>query len=162
MHRGSGWKTVFLEEYEDIAPQYARSIGWRKNQLYSKNAKNIRKGLVNTLANTQNKADVSYFIRNKLMIRSYLRGAKVDDISPIQQKAIDKLKMGEALLDYGTNFGKITFNPYLPKRIFEVEKVIEIDIVDEEEQAAEKYKNKIEKLERKLRDFEEIMDKFDL
>jgi len=162
MHRGSGWKTVFLEEYEDIAPQYAKSTGWKKNQLYSKNAKNIRKGLVNTLANTQNKSDVSYFIRTKLMIRSYLRGAKVDDISPIQQKAVDKLKMGEALIDYGTNFGKITFDPYRPKQIFEVEKVIEIEIVDEEEQAAEKYKNKIKKLERKLRDFEEIMDRLDI
>ena len=43
-----------------------------------------------------------------------------------------------------------------------MEKVIEIEIVDEEEQAAEKYKNKIKKLERKLRDFEEIMDRLDI
>jgi len=160
MHRGSGWKTVILEEYEDIAPQYAGGKRWRKNLLYSKNAKNIRKGLVNTFANTQSKGDVSHFIRSKLMMRSYLRGSKVDDVSPIEQRFIDKLKIGEAAIDYGSNFGKITFNPYPPKDpIFEVEKIV---VIDEKEREEEIKDAKIRTLDKKISRLEEVLEKLNV
>lgn len=160
MHRGSGWKSVFLEEYEDIAPQYAGGKQWKKNLLYSKNAKNIRKGLVSTFANTQAKSDVSHFIRNKLMMRSYLRGAKVDDLSPINQHMVDKLKIGEVAIDFGNNFGKITFNPFPPtSRIFEVEKIV---IVDEKEAEEEIKDQQIRILNKKIDRLEQILEKFDL
>ena len=160
MHHGSGWKSVFLEEYEDIAPQYAGGKWWKKNLLYSKNAKNIRKGLVSTFANTQSKADVSHFIRNKLMMRSYLRGAKVDQLSPIVQGAIDKLRMGEAMIDFGSSFGKITFKAFPPKKIFEVEKVIPYDLIaeekkDDQDQHIKHLEKKIEKMEHLIKRLEE-------
>lgn len=160
MHRGTGWKSVFFEEYEDIAPQYAGGKQWRKNLLYSKNAKNIRKGLVSTFANTQAKGDVSFFIRNKLMMRSYLGGAKVDDISPIVQQAVDKLRMGECLIDFGSRFGKITFKAFPPgKKIFEVEKMVVVDEKEEEEVVKDR---KVRRLEHKLKQLEDIIERLDL
>jgi len=159
MHRGSGWKSVFLEEYEDIAPQYASGKWWRRNILYSKNAKHIRKGLVNTFANTQAKADVSHFIRNKLMMRSYLYGSKVDDISRIDQGLVDKLNIGEAAIDFKSRFGKITFKAFPPKRIFEVEKIV---VVDEKEQEEEVKDKKLRSLEKKLKYLESVLDRLDV
>jgi hypothetical protein len=160
MHRGNGWKSVFLEEYEDITPQYAGGKQWIKNLLYSKNAKNIRKGLVSTFANTQAKSDVSYFIRNKLMMRSYLNGSKVDDTSPIEQRAVDKLHIGEAMIDFGSRFGKFTHKAFPPtKKIFEVEKIV---IVDEKEVEEELKDKKLRGLEKKISRLEEILDKLDV
>jgi len=160
MHRGSGWKSVFLEEYEDISPQYAAGTGWTKNLIYSKNAKNIRKGLVSTFANTQSKGDVSHMVRSKLMIHSYLRGSTVDDNSPIDQRAIDKLDIGEAMIDYGSNFGKITFRAFPPRLpIFEVEKIVAID---KEEQDNDLKDRKIRRLEKKLERLEKILEKLEL
>lgn len=160
MHRGSGWKSVFLEEYEDISPQYAAGKGWQKNLIYSKNAKNIRKGLVSTFANTQSKGDVSHLVRSKLMMHSYLRGSKVDDISPIDQRAVDKLRVGEALIDFGSNFGKITFKAFPPKLpIFEVEKIV---VVDEKEHEEEVKDRKIRRLEKKLEYLEQLLEKLDV
>lgn len=160
MHRGNGFKSVFLEEYEDIAPQYAGGKQWRKNLLYSKNAKNIRKGLVSTFANTQSKSDVSHFIRSKLMMRSYLRGSKVDDVSPIDQRLVNGLKMGETIIDFGSNFGKVIFDPFKPDdMIFEVEKIVDIDKEEEESEVKDR---KIHYLEKKMERMEKLLDSLDL
>lgn len=160
MHRGSGWKTVVMEEYEDIAPQYASGRWWKKNVFYSKNAKNIRKGLVNTLNNTQAKCDVSFFIRSKLMMRSYLQGAHVDNDSPIIQEAVNKLSVGECLIEFGSRFGLITFLPFYPRRIFEVERIVPVK--DEKIKEKDEQEERIQELDYKIKQLEKILKKFDL
>lgn len=160
MHNGSGWKTVIFEEYEDIAPQYAAGRWWRKNLLYSKNAKNIRKGLVNTLSNTQAKSDVSFFVRSKLMMRSYLHGSHVDNNSPIMQRAIDKLNIGEAMIEFGSTFGLIRFLPFYPKRIFEVEKIVPIK--EEDEKKIDEQEERMQEMNYKIKQLEKLLKKFNL
>lgn len=151
-HRGNGWKTVILEEYEDIAPQYGGGIYWLKNREFANNVKHIRKGLVNCFVNTQKKGEVYSFVRGKLMMRSYLCGSKVDDISPLYQNLISNLKLGEAAIDYGENFGMINFKPFKPKdEIFEVSKLIPKSLLKKKKKPVEgQYLNRIKQLEKQI------------
>lgn len=119
------WKTVIWDEYEDLCPADEEKPLWTMIKNFKDEAKNIRKGLVTLLVDTQNKWDVDYRVRGKLMMRVYLKGAAVDKNSPINQKAINALDQidgkRQALIDWGARYGKIRFNPYPPRKpLFEV------------------------------------------
>jgi len=119
------WKTVIWDEYEDLCPDNEPKPVWTWIKNFKDEVKNIRKGLVSFLVNTQNKWDVDHRIRGKIMIRAYLKGAKVDKNSPIDQPAVNVLEevdgKRQAMLDWDARYGKIRFNPYPPKNpLFEV------------------------------------------
>ena len=110
-----GFQTFFIDEYEDIAPLRCSGMQWKKNEELSNEFKHIRRGLVNLICNTQNPSDVDWRVRSKIMCHAYLYGSKVDGQSPIDQGAVNHLKMGQWYMDYGyALFGKGTFDSFPP------------------------------------------------
>lgn len=111
-----GFQSLFIDEYEDIAPLRCAGEQWRKNEMLSNEFKHIRRGLVNLFCNTQNPSDVDWRVRSKIMCHAYLYGSKVDGQSPIKQGAVNNLKVGQWYMDYGfALFGKGKFGSYPPK-----------------------------------------------
>jgi len=110
-----GFQTFFIDEYEDIAPLRASGKQWKKNEELSNEFKHIRRGLVNLICNTQNPSDVDWRVRSKIMCHAYLYGSKVDGQSPIEQGAVNRLKIGQWYMDYGyALFGKGSFDSFPP------------------------------------------------
>ena len=124
-----GWQSVFIDEIEDIIPLNPskrkgdeRNIRLIKNIEFSSNAKEIRKGLVNLLCNTQSIDELDWRFKRKLNFIVYLRGARVGAGSRIKQIAIDKLSIGECFIDWETRmYGKSVFDSFPPRRpVYEV------------------------------------------
>jgi len=112
-----GWHSVFLDEYEDVCPQRCRGQQWHRNEWIAKNIKQVRKQLVSVFGNTQSNMDADVRVRTKMMIHIYLFGAKVDGLSPIFQKTISCLDIGNAWMDWGHSiYGEVKFPPYYPKK----------------------------------------------
>ena len=118
-----GWQSVFIDEIEDIIPLNPskrvgeeRNMRMEKNLQFSNDAKQIRKGLVNLLANTQSYQEVDWRFQNKLTFLCYLRGAKVDSNSRIKQGAVDSLNLGECFIDMEHRvYGKLNFPGFPPR-----------------------------------------------
>ena len=111
------WQTVFLDEYEDVCPQRCSGERWHKNEWMASNIKQVRKGLVNVIADTQSIMDVDFRVRSKIMIYGYLYGARVDRLSPVMQHAVNSMEIGKCWLDWGHSiYGQIKFPPYTPKQ----------------------------------------------
>ncbi len=112
-----GFQSLFIDEYEDIAPLRCRGEQWKKNEEFSQEMKHIRRGLVNLFCDTQNSSDVDWRVRSKIMCHVYLYGSKVDHLSPVDQAGVNALDVGEILIDYGhALFGKGSFNAYPPRK----------------------------------------------
>jgi len=111
------WQTIFLDEYEDIAPQRCSGDIWKRNDAFANRLKQIRKSLVGLVANTQSTMDADFRVRSKIMMWIYCYGARVDAISPISKRAVHSLRVGGAWIDHGHSlFGQFTFPPFLPKK----------------------------------------------
>lgn len=109
------WQTVILDEYEDVCPERASGEIWERNEWFSRNAKQVRKGLTNVIGNTQSKADVDWRVRQKIMIYGYLYGAKVDQESPIKQGVVSSQDIGCCWFDHGhSTYGQIEFEARTP------------------------------------------------
>lgn len=124
-----GWQSVFIDEIEDIIPLNPskqkgsrKNIRLQKNVEFSANAKEIRKGLVNLLCDTQSIDEIDWRFKRKLNFIVYLRGARVGKGSRIKQIAVDKLSIGECFIDWENRmYGKSIFNGYPPRRpVYEV------------------------------------------
>jgi len=120
-----GWQSVFFDEIEDVIPYGVSGKAWKKNKLFSDNAKNIRKGLVNMFGDTQNISDLDWRFISKVMMMVYLKGSKVDPRSQVKQVAVNKLNLGSGFIDWGFgSFGKIKFPAFPPRNpVFEVIKI---------------------------------------
>jgi len=118
-----GWQSVFVDEVEDVIPLNPskrkgeeRNYRMEKNLHFSNNAKQIRKGLVNMLCDTQSYLEIDWRFKPKLTFLCYLRGSKVDGDSRISQTYVDMLSLGECLIDQEHRlFGKLRFPGYPPK-----------------------------------------------
>lgn len=112
-----GWQTLFIDEYEDLAPLRSRGKQWHRNAELAIEFKNIRKGLVSIFCDTQNPYDTDWRVRSKIMCHIYLNGAKVDIASPIKQEAVNALPLGQLFADYGRAiYGKGAFKSFPPKK----------------------------------------------
>jgi len=117
-----GWQSAFFDEIEDVIPLNPPKEQYDRNLLFSNNAKQIRKGLVNMFCNTQNMSDIDWRFKSKIMMRIYLNGSKVDPRSQIKQVAVNKLKKGLGFVDWNFgSYGKLKFKSYPPRKpVFEV------------------------------------------
>lgn len=112
-----GWQSLFIDEYEDLAPLRCKGKQWHNNDELSNEFKNIRKGLVSVFCDTQNPSDVDWRVRSKIMCHIYLNGARVDLSSPIVQEAVNALPMGQLFADYGRAiYGKGSFKSFPPRK----------------------------------------------
>jgi len=124
LRRVIGWKTVFIDEIEDIIPLNPskrvgepKNIRNEKNIEFSNNAKNVRKGLVNLLCDTQSFDEIDWRFKRKLNFTVYLRGARVSRSSRIKQIVVDKLRIGECFIDWENRiYGKSLFDGFPPRR----------------------------------------------
>lgn len=124
-----GWQDVFIDEIEDIIPlnpskRVGENVNIRnqKNIEFSNNAKQIRKGLVNLFCNTQAEDEIDWRFKRKLNFYVYLRGARVNSKSKVWQTWINKLSMGECIIDYEFRmYGMSSFSAFPPvDPVFEV------------------------------------------
>lgn len=124
LRRVIGWKTVFIDEIEDIIPlNPSKRLGETKNKRneknieFSNNAKNVRKGLVNLLCDTQSIDEIDWRFKRKVNFIVYLRGARVSKASRIKQIVVDKLAIGECFIDWeNRKYGKSLFDGFPPRR----------------------------------------------
>jgi len=118
-----GWQSVFIDEVEDIIPLNPskregeqKNFRMEKNLQFSNSAKQIRKGLVNLISDTQAYYEIDWRFKSKLTFMCYLRGSKVDNESRINQGAIDKLLLGDAFVDMEHRiYGKLKFPGFPPR-----------------------------------------------
>jgi len=124
-----GWQDVFIDEIEDIIPLNPakregenKNIRNEKNIKFSNEAKQIRKGLVNLCCNTQAEDEIDWRFKRKLNFYVYLRGARVNPKSKVWQSWVNKLDLGECIIDYEfRSYGMSTFRGYPPKKpVYEV------------------------------------------
>ena len=131
--RHAGWQSIFIDEYEDIAPINESGIQYKLIAALGKNIKNIRKGLVSLFCNTQDKTGIDWRVRPKFMCYTYLSGALVDNTSEIYQQAVNSLPIGKGYISWYGKFGRINFDAYEPKNlVFEavdLNKPNELDIL---------------------------------
>ena len=113
--RRSGWQSIFIDEYEDIAPINESGDYYKLIGALGKNIKNIRKGLVSLFCNTQDKGSIDWRVRPKFMCYTYLPGAVVDSNSEVYQQAVNALSVGQGFVSWYGKFGKILFPPFTPK-----------------------------------------------
>ena len=115
--RRGGWQSIFIDEYEDIAPINESGINYKIIGALGKNIKNIRKGLVSLFCNTQDKGSIDWRVRPKFMCNTYLPGAVVDSSTEVYQNAVNSLEVGQAYISWYGKFGKIRFPGFVPKRL---------------------------------------------
>ena len=109
------WESCFFDEAEDLFPLNAPGKFYDANQMFSNSAKQIRKSRVCVTYNSQSASDCDWRLRRKCQVWFYLKGSRVDPVSPVFQGAISKLEVGQAYIDFMRgSFGVIRFNPYLP------------------------------------------------
>lgn len=124
LRRVIGWKSVFIDEIEDIIPlNPSKRMGESKNKRneknieFSNNAKNVRKGLVNLFCDTQSIDEIDWRFKRKLNFIVYLRGARVSRSSRIKQIVVDKLTIGECFIDWeNRKYGKSIYDAFPPRR----------------------------------------------
>ena len=115
-----GWQSVFVDELEDLIPLNPprregeeRNYRYEKNLFFAENFKEFRKGWVNFFANTQDLADIESRVRRKLNYIIYLRGARVEKKSRVNQSSVNKMPKGLAFIEYEHGkFGKLRFKYY--------------------------------------------------
>lgn len=113
--RGVGeWVNVFIDELSEISPQFQSGETFHQIGRFASDLKETRKCMINIHTNSQSVSDIDPRCRAKAMIRVYLPGARPENTSRIQQKAIDNLtenhQLGnEAYLEYSGKFGKTIF-----------------------------------------------------
>lgn len=122
LRRHSGWQSVFIDEYKDIAPLNESGYRYRLIGALGREMSNIRKGLVSLFCNTQAKSQIDWRVRDGFMTHVYLSGAKKDNHSSIYQNAINGLEKGKAWISWEGKFGRVKFPPFIPKKpIMDVE-----------------------------------------
>jgi len=113
---------VAVDEFEDICPSYAASDVWHEIRRVSFALKEARKAWVNLFAATQSVFDIDYRVRDKFVVHVYLPGARVPSGHRVRQEEVDRLMLGEAIIEWSRSlFKKITFPPLRPireRRIF--------------------------------------------
>ena len=110
-----GWQSIFIDEYEDIAPINSSGDDYRFIMELGREMKNIRKGLVSLFCNTQSKTQIDWRVRTTFMVKTYLSGARKDKGSSIYQEAINKLEKGKAWVGWEGKYGRITYPGFKPK-----------------------------------------------
>jgi DNA polymerase III delta prime subunit len=124
-----GWQDVFIDEIEDIIPLNPskregenKNIRNEKNIKFANEAKQIRKGLVNLCCDTQAEDEIDWRFKRKLNFYVYLRGARVSPKSKVWQNWVNKLNLGECIIDCEYRmYGMSKFPGYPPKQpVFEV------------------------------------------
>jgi hypothetical protein len=116
LRRHSGWQSVFIDEYKDIAPLNESGVRHRLIGALGKEMSVIRKGLVSLFCNTQSKSQIDWRVRSGFMINTYLSGAKKDSNSSVYQNAINGLDKGCAWVSWEGKFGRINYPPFVPKK----------------------------------------------
>lgn len=113
-----GWQTCFWDEYEDICPEHSSGLIWKKNKLLSNSLKQVRKGRVSLIVNSQSSMDSDFRVRSKAMMWIYLHGARVDKNSPIKKQAVQALMVGAGWVDHAHSlYGQFQFPPFKPKEV---------------------------------------------
>ncbi len=121
------WVHVFIEEFSEIAPMFPSRKEWYHVRNFAKCLKDVRKCMINLHYNTQQKSDVHYECRNKVMIKIYLPGATRDRNCRVTQIAIDNLERdikrgNQAYLVEAGIFGRVRFGDiYKPQPGFHIE-----------------------------------------
>jgi len=111
-----GWQSIFIDEYEDIAPVNCSGDDYHFIGELGSEMKNIRKGLISLFCNTQSKVQIDWRIRVTFMVKTYLSGARKDRGSSIYQEAINKLEKGTAWVGWEGKFGRITYPGFKPDK----------------------------------------------
>jgi hypothetical protein len=121
------WCHIYIDEISEICPAFTSGKLWKRIRDFSLDMKEVRKCMLNVHCNTQSVSDCDFRIRNKVMVKIYLSGARTDNISRVSQNAIDNLEENpidgnEAYLEFSGKFGKTRFGDIYkpnPKMLWE-------------------------------------------
>jgi hypothetical protein len=126
-----GWQSIFLDEYEDVAPINASGVKYTLVGALGNEMKNLRKGLISLFCDTQSKSQIDWRVRDTFMVEAYLSGAKKNKGSSVYQEAINSLEKGVAWLSWEGKFGRINFPAVIPRNpIYVIDDVNRISDLD--------------------------------
>jgi hypothetical protein len=116
------WCHVYLDELSEICPSFSSGKLFKLIGKFSVDLKECRKCMLSIHANSQALPDIDHRIRTKIMVRIFLAGARTDQYSRVEQKAIDNLEENpiegnEAYVEQSGRFGLTRFaDIYKPNR----------------------------------------------
>jgi hypothetical protein len=116
LRSSGGWKTVLIDEYEDIAPNDGKGRQWYINSIFTEIMKQVRKGCTSVVCNTQSTGDVCWQARTKIMMNIFMGGSHVPRHFPFEvYKKVYKLPPCTAYICLQKAlYGIIKFNPISP------------------------------------------------
>jgi len=106
------WISLMFDEFKDLAPSYPTREQWTKVWELDKIIREFRKRCISIYIVIHDPNDLFYAIRDKFMFRIYLKGAKRIRKSQVWQRAINKLELGQAIVE-GNSYEWMTFRPIL-------------------------------------------------
>ena len=109
------WCHVFIDELGEVAPAFQPGEDWKMIGKFAETLTEVRKCMINVFYNTQALSDIDYRVRNKVMTKVFLPGAKADSKCRVVQKAIDNLNLNtvkgnQAWIEHAGSFGRIRFH----------------------------------------------------
>ena len=110
--------SVFIDEFDDLAPYGARGIFWKLIDWFKDAIKDCRKAYVSIYGTVHNLADVDYRVLRKFTHFVYLKGARVPSWSVVDSDKVRLLQIGVGIVESG-QFGYFNFYP-LPDPDYDV------------------------------------------
>lgn len=120
LRRYAFWLSIFIDEFENIAPHHPRGDMWRILNRMVDGLAEFRKRYINLIVATQQPTNVYWLVRKQFQYRVVLPGTDPEDDLPLLPQAIRALKRGEAWIVSSGWYEKFTFPPLEPKFDFEI------------------------------------------
>lgn len=110
------WTTFFIDECEELARWGSSGEEWKNAVIMGDILKEARKYRMSIYTSTQGTSDIYWFVRDKFMSYAFLAGAGAIRNTPVDRRALNSLREGEAWLTSGTNYERIKIYPWVSRR----------------------------------------------
>lgn len=106
------WRSIFIDEIDDIAPAYSLGIQWRIINWFKDALKDFRKARMSLYATAHSYTDIDSRLVDKIPTWIFFSGAKVPKRSLVNKTEPAYLEKGEVILeDAKIGFGRARFPP---------------------------------------------------
>jgi len=112
---GREFLSVFIDEMDDLTPPWPKGKLWQVIEAVVQGLEEYRKSLINIVILAQQARRLYYGIRDMMMYRIYLPGAKKERDDRFKQSFLDNLPVGKGVIARG-QWEPIEFEPAKPIR----------------------------------------------
>jgi hypothetical protein len=110
----SRWIHLVFDEVDDVIPANPQGVQYHIQKWMVNYFKDLRKRFINLRCAVHHYQDIDHRILTKFHYRIYLRGASRLKNSPVRQRKINRLRLGEGIIDSISLFQDFSFRA-IPK-----------------------------------------------